>query len=49
MDSPSKTSAARTALRRIGWLILIWAGSVAALGAVALGIWMLMKLANMTG
>ncbi|CAM3033497.1 DUF2474 domain-containing protein [Sphingomonas antarctica] len=25
----------RTTIKRVGWLILIWAGSVAALGVVA--------------
>ena len=49
MDRPSKTSETRSALQRIGWLILIWACSVAALGAVALVMRMLMKLAGMTG
>lgn len=53
MDSPSKTSRGRsrtrTALQRIGWLILIWTCSVAALGVVALVMRMLMKLAGMSG
>jgi len=35
-------------LRRIGWLILIWACSVAALGVVALGMRLLMSWAGMT-
>ncbi|MGE8548662.1 MAG: DUF2474 domain-containing protein [Alcaligenes sp.] len=34
-------------LRRLGWLVLIWACSVAALGVVALIIRMLMRLAGM--
>jgi hypothetical protein len=34
-------------LRRLGWLVLIWAGSVAALGVVALVIRLLMTLAGM--
>jgi len=35
-------------LRRLGWLLLIWAASVAALGAVALGLRWVMGLAGMT-
>jgi hypothetical protein len=35
------------ALRRLGWFVLIWATSVAALGIVALVIRMLMSLAGM--
>jgi len=35
------------ALRRLGWFVLIWAASVAALGVVALVIRMLMTLAGM--
>ncbi len=35
-------------LRRLGWLVLIWACSVAALGAVALFIRLLMGLAGMS-
>lgn len=26
----------RTTIRRLGWMVLIWAGSVAALGVVAM-------------
>jgi hypothetical protein len=33
--------------RRIGWLLLIWCGSVAALGTVALGLRLLMRLIGM--
>ncbi len=35
-------------LRRTGWLVLIWAGSIAALAVVALLFRLLMKLAGMT-
>ncbi|MGC4075996.1 MAG: DUF2474 family protein [Rubrivivax sp.] len=35
-------------LRRLGWLLLIWAASVAALGAVALALRWVMGLAGMT-
>ena len=35
-------------LRRIGWLIAIWAASVALLAVVALGFRMLMNLAGLT-
>lgn len=35
-------------LRRIGWLVLIWSASVAALGVVALLIRALMSLAGLT-
>lgn len=38
----------RSRLGRIGWLILIWAASVAALGVVALLIRQLMALAGLT-
>ena len=34
--------------KRIGWLVLIWAASVLALGAVALIFRMLMNLAGLT-
>ena len=34
--------------RRIGWMVLIWTASVAALAIVALSIRMLMHLAGMT-
>ncbi|MBD9529911.1 DUF2474 domain-containing protein [Paracoccus sp. PAR01] len=36
-------------LRRIGWLVLIWAASVLALGAVALLFRGVMSMAGMTG
>jgi hypothetical protein len=39
---------AQTWLRRVGWLILIWAGSVLALGIVAGLIRVLMNLAGLT-
>ncbi len=35
-------------LRRIGWLVLIWAASVAALGVVALILHGLMSFAGLT-
>ncbi len=35
-------------LRRVGWLILIWAASVAALGAVALVLRAIMSVAGLT-
>jgi hypothetical protein len=35
-------------LRRIGWMLLIWSASVAALGAVALGLRVVMHLIGMT-
>ena len=37
-----------TWLRRIGWLVLIWAASVLALGVVAVLFRVLMTLAGMT-
>lgn len=33
--------------KRVGWLLLIWVASVAALGVVALGIRLLMQAAGM--
>jgi Protein of unknown function (DUF2474) len=41
-------SDSRKWLRRVGWLILIWATSVAALGAVALVLRAIMSVAGMT-
>ena len=41
-------SDSRKWMRRIGWLILIWATSVAALGAVALVLRAIMSAACMT-
>jgi Protein of unknown function (DUF2474) len=38
----------QTWLRRVGWLVLIWAASVLALGVVAGLIRMLMTLAGLT-
>ncbi len=35
-------------LRRVGWLVLIWIGSVAALGIVAVLFRLLMSMAGMT-
>ena len=37
-----------TWLRRVGWLVLIWAASVLALGIVASAIKMLMMFAGLT-
>jgi len=34
-------------LRRVGWLLALWLGGVAALGAVALALRMLMHAAGM--
>ena len=47
MGSRSR-SASRNWLSRVGWLILIWATSVAALGAVALILRAIMSVAGMT-
>ena len=47
MESRSR-SASRKWLRRVGWLILIWATSVAALGAAALILRAMMSVAGMT-
>lgn len=47
MGAPS-TRPRRETLRRIGWLILIWVCSVAALGIVALGMRLAMRLVGMT-
>lgn len=35
-------------LRRIGWLVLIWSASVAALGVAAFGLRLLMSAAGFT-
>jgi hypothetical protein len=35
-------------LRRIGWLVLIWSASVAALGIAALALRLLMSIAGFT-
>jgi hypothetical protein len=40
--------AARKWFSRIGWLLLIWCASVAALGVVALGLRLVMRLAGMS-
>ena len=34
-------------LRRVGWLVAIWAGSILALGVVAMAFRLLMNLAGM--
>jgi hypothetical protein len=47
----ARISAARVSkpwLRRVGWMILIWTASVAALGLVALVFRMLMAAAGLT-
>ncbi len=36
-------------LRRVSWLVLIWAASVAALGVVALILHVVMSFAGLTG
>jgi len=41
--------AVRRWLRRTGWLLLLWAGGVATLGAVALLLRWCMRLAGMDG
>jgi hypothetical protein len=43
----SDTRFRRVWARRIGWLVLIWTASVAALAIVATGVRMLMNLAGM--
>ena len=35
-------------LRQLGWLVLIWSGSVLTLGAVAMAFRLLMRLAGLT-
>lgn len=48
-DASGQTGhAGNRALRRVGWFVLIWACSVAALGLVAWGMRLLMGLAGMT-
>jgi hypothetical protein len=42
------SAAAQTWLRRVGWLVLIWAASVLALGAVAGLFRVVMNLAGLT-
>ncbi|WP_439817987.1 DUF2474 domain-containing protein [Zavarzinia sp. CC-PAN008] len=34
--------------RRIGWMVVLWAGSIAVLGVVALGIRLMMNAAGLT-
>lgn len=34
-------------LRRVGWLVIIWAGSILALGVVAMAFRLMMNLAGM--
>jgi len=48
MSNPPIHTRHSETLRRIGWLVLIWACSVAALGVVALGMRLLMSWAGMT-
>ncbi|MGX9525110.1 DUF2474 domain-containing protein [Alcaligenes nematophilus] len=40
--------ASNSAARRLGWMVVIWLGSVASLGLVALGMRALMRLAGMS-
>jgi hypothetical protein len=42
------SAGAQTWLRRVGWLVLIWAGSVLALGGVASLLRVVMNLAGLT-
>ena len=42
------SAGAQTWLRRVGWFVLIWAGSVLALGVVAGLFRVVMKLAGLT-
>ncbi|MGO4766234.1 DUF2474 domain-containing protein [Cupriavidus sp. 2KB_3] len=48
MNAPITPDGHGTTFRRIGWMVLIWACSVAALGVVALTLRLLMTLAGMT-
>ena len=43
-----RSGGAQTWLRRVGWLVLIWAGSVLALGVVAGLFRVVMNLAGLT-
>ncbi|HEY4071641.1 MAG TPA: DUF2474 domain-containing protein [Herbaspirillum sp.] len=47
-QEPAAAPAVRKWFSRIGWLLLIWCASVAALGAVALGLRFVMGLAGMS-
>jgi hypothetical protein len=42
------SAGAQTWLRRVGWLVVIWAGSVLALGVVASLLRVVMNLAGLT-
>jgi hypothetical protein len=42
------SATAKPWLQRIGWMILIWAASVTALGVVALAFRLLMAMAGLT-
>ena len=49
---PAPMSEGTTSSGKLGqlrWLLLIWLGSIAALGVVALILWLLMHSAGMTG
>lgn len=48
LTSTHRDQTAGGTLKRIGWLVLIWFCSVAALGVVALGMRMAMSLVGMT-
>jgi hypothetical protein len=47
-ETDSKSKPSNSWPRRIGWMVLIWCASVAALGAVALGLRLVMRLIGMT-
>ncbi|RXZ33375.1 DUF2474 domain-containing protein [Oxalobacteraceae bacterium CAVE-383] len=48
IESPQSAPGPRRWLRRIGWMVLIWSASVAALGAAALALKLLMRLIGMS-
>ncbi|WP_370677394.1 DUF2474 domain-containing protein [Pleomorphomonas sp. PLEO] len=43
----AETTPRRQWLRRVGWLVAIWAGSILALGVVAMMFRLMMNLAGM--
>lgn len=44
----NRSSAPKSIWKRLGWLMLIWASSVAALGVVAYGFRWIMRLAGLS-